>query len=308
MNPNYNYPNPSLPGDILRTVAYFDLFDYPVTAGQIYSFLPRNSITPDDVSRTVLQMVQDGKLKSHRDYFLLSSSDQKIAEQRRNGERSARRMLLYARMISHGLKRIPFTRAVFITGSLSKSVAEGDSDIDFMIVTAPHRLWIVRSMLTFFRKVFLLGSRKYFCTNYYVTENGFPLDRRNLYAAIEVVTTKPIWNADAFVKYQECNSWTKEFLPNMSVHTDTELMITPDRSWIQMITEFVMNLLPLTYVNHRLMEYHRTYWNNAYRHIDKDRRESMFIIHHDASACWPDDQQLPVLSRYQKKLSTLGLL
>lgn len=296
-----------LPADILKTVAYFDLFDYPVTAGQIYSFLPRNSVTPEEVARTADRLVQEGNLAADLGYFLLRSSDKRISVQRQEGERAAQKMLSYARAVTLFLKRIPFIRGVFITGSLSKSVAAHDSDIDFMIVTVPGRLWIVRSMLTLFRKVFLLGSRKYFCTNYYVTENGFPLDRRNLYAAVEVVTTKAVWNADAYVRYRQTNSWTKDFLPNMSVAVTPELLVPSGRSIVQIVLEFALHLFPLRSIDQRLMNYHRKYWNNAAGRLTAEQRSPTFIIGPDVSASWPDDRQAPVLSRYTEKLTGLGL-
>jgi hypothetical protein len=296
-----------LPADILRTVAYFDLFDYPVTSDQIYSFLPRNSVTRDDVALAADQLVRDEKLQTDRGYYLLSSSDQKISAQRQEGERAAGRMLSYARTITRLLKIVPFVRGVFLTGSLSKSVAAQDSDIDFMIVTAPERLWIVRTMLTFFRKTFLLGKKKYFCTNYYVTENGYSLNRKNLYAAVEVVTTKAVWNTDAYMRYRQTNAWTKEFLPNMSVAPDSELLVPSRHSVLQRALEFVLQLLPLRSIDRRLMEYHRTYWNATYANVSEERRASMFIISPDVSASWPEDRQVPVLTRYKETLSRLGL-
>lgn len=307
MEPKSVHTDAALPGDILKTVAYFDVFNYPVTTGQIYAFLPRNSVTPDAVTRTAEELVRAKKLNARHGYFLLSTSDSGIADQRLEGERLAQRMLSYARVIAMMLKQVPFIRGVFITGSLSKYTAGRDSDIDFMIVTAQNRLWIVRSMLTLFRKIFLLGNKKYFCTNYYVTEKGFAIERRNLYAAIEVVTTKAVWNADLFTQYQRSNSWTREFLPNTPLGTTADLLIPQTRSWFQRLCEFLISLFPLTILDRRLMEYHRTYWNSAYGHMSSEQRASMFIINHDASACWPDDQQQPVLSRYQQKLSALGL-
>jgi hypothetical protein len=297
----------SLPVDILKTVAYFDIFDYPVTSGQIFYFLTRNSVTAEDVVRSAEQLVSDGRLVKRDDYFLLTSNDPKIVRQRRDGEEKARRLLTAARFIARMLKRVPFIRGVFITGSLSKAVADSDSDIDFMIVTVPERVWIVRSMLTLFRKTFLFGSSKYFCTNYYVTERAFPLELRNLYTAVEVVTTKAVWNATAFEQYQMCNRWTKDFLPNNTPSADPELLITPSRSWLQRVAELFLHLLPLRSIDRRLMEYHRTHWTKAFGHIPDDRRETMFMITPDVSACWPDDRQQPVLSRYREKLAALGL-
>ncbi|NUN68492.1 MAG: hypothetical protein HUU02_02150 [Bacteroidetes bacterium] len=297
----------TLPGDILRTVTYFDLFAYPVTEDQIYAFLQRNSVTREDVRDVAEGLVEEGRLARSGEYYFLADRPASAAAERRNGEREAERMLTIARSVARLMKRVPFIRAVFITGSLSKSIADRKSDIDFMIVTAPGRLWIVRSLLTLIRKLFLLGSRKYFCTNYYVTENGFPLRRRNLYTAIETVTVKPVWDDGSFERFQEQNAWTRDFLPNMHPAADPALLIAPRHSLLQRITERLLELLPLDAADTRLMEVHRSHWMNVYRHLDKERLASMFIITPDVSASWPEDRQVPVLTRYHERLTAMGL-
>lgn len=297
----------TLSSDILRTVAYFDLFDYPVTAAQIYSFLQRNSVTADEVACSASALTAEGTLKQEQELFFLPGADQAITVRRRAGEKHARRMFITARNIASVMKRIPFIRGVFLTGSLSKDVADAASDIDFMIVTVPGRLWIVRSMLTLIRKIFLLGNRKYFCTNYYVTESGFPIRRRNMYTAIETVTVKPVWNSEAYTRFLQQNEWTKEFLPNMTPAADPRLLIAPGRSLLQRALERLMEVLPLDAADRRLMEYHRTHWMNAFGHVSSERLESMFIISPDVSASWPEDRQVPVLTRYRERLQAMGL-
>lgn len=296
-----------LPTDILRTVAYFDLFDYPVTSAQIYTFLQRNSVSSEDVRRSADELVREGKLQSEKEYFFLPGSDRRIAERRRSGEQQARRMLIRARIIASLMKRVPFIRGVFLTGSLSKEVADQDSDIDFMIVTVPERLWLVRTMLTLFRKLFLFGNSKYLCTNFYITENGYALQRRNLYTAIEVVTTKVLWNAEALTRFRTGNGWTKEFLPNSPDSTDTAWLLSHRRSFLQRLSETCLSVLPLRAIERRLMDMHRRHWNTAFRHVAEPQRELLFIASPEVSACWPDDRQAPVLTRYHRKLEQLGL-
>lgn len=296
-----------LHNDILKTVAYFDLFEYPLTAAQIYSFLPRNSVTAEHVVASAQLLVSIERLSHSGGFYFLPSGNADITRERIEREARAKRMLSSARFVSRFIKQFPFIRGIFITGSLSKNVAELSSDIDFMIVTAPGRLWIVRMMLTMFRKIFLFGSRKYFCTNYYVTENAFALDRRNLYTAVEVVTTKVLWNKVAFSQYQTSNAWTKQFLPNISIPVDEQLLITESHSFFQRSLECIFHFLPLSSIDKRLMEYHSAHWRKVYGHVGEERMNSMFIISQDVSASWPEDRQVPVLSRFREKISQLGL-
>ncbi len=296
-----------LHNDILKTVAYFDLFEYPLTADQIYAFLPRNSVSAEHVVHSVKSLVTEKRLSHHNGFYFLPTGDPAITRERMEREVRAQRMLSYARRVAAFIKQFPFIRGIFITGSLSKNVADHSSDIDFMIVTAPERLWIVRMMLTMFRKIFLLGSRKFFCTNYYVTEHGLTLDRRNTYTALEVVTTKVLWNKEAFLEYQRHNAWTKQFLPNISIPVDERLLISSSRSFLQRVMESVLNLFPMRSLDEKMMEYHRSHWHNAFGHVGEERLSSMFIITKDMSASWPEDRQVPVLTRYREKIEELGL-
>jgi predicted nucleotidyltransferase len=296
-----------LRNDILKTVAYFDLFEYPLTADQIFSFLPRNSVTAEHVERSVHHLVAERRLAGGNGYYFLPSVDPSITEKRRVMEEYAQKMLKTARLVSRFIKRFPYIRGIFITGSLSKNVADPSSDIDFMIITAPGRLWISRMLLTMFRKVFLFGNSKFFCTNYYISEHNLSLDRRNLYTAVEVVTTKVIWNEDAFRMYQSSNSWTTNFLPNISIPTDEQLLIPRSRSIVQRTVEFVLELFPVQRFDTYLMEYHRSHWWNMYGNVGEERFRSMFIISKDISASWPEDRQVPVLTRFREKTAQLGL-
>jgi hypothetical protein len=302
-----NLRDNTLEKNILKTIVYFDLFNYPLTAQQIFLFLPQNSVAYDEVKRTAEALVAKHELRKVQEYFLLSTQSDGIIERRLNGERRAKRMMFIARMFSLLIKQFPFVRAIFLTGSLSKNVADSSSDIDFMIVTSPDRLWICRTLLTAFRRVFLFGSRKYFCTNYYVTENSYRHPRRNIYTALEVATTKVVWNETAFKEYQSRNDWIREFLPNIVAQPERGLLISSSRSLFQRFLEQLLNFFPLHQFNRALMESYRRHWKRKFSHVDGERFNTMFMISPDVSACWWNEHQESVLTRFQQTLSSLGI-
>lgn len=295
--------------DILKTIAYFDVFNYPLTSEQIYKFLPRNSAAPKDIKNLLEEMVQLKLLARQRDFFCLPTSEKNIVEERSQNEKRAVSMAVYARLATRLLKLFPFVRAVFITGSLSKNVAAKGSDIDFMIVTLPHRLWICKTLISTFRKIFLLGSHKYFCTNYYVTEKNFLHPDRNMFSAIELATTKAAWNTRAFQQYLNVNSWIKNFLPNYITDSiEKTFVVKESRSFFQRIFEVMLSIFPLKRIDNTLMNYYRRYWNKRYRNLSAEKRASLFRTTPDVSTVWKNDYQESVLSRYHKKMYELGLL
>jgi hypothetical protein len=293
--------------DVIKTIAYFDVFRYPLTREQIYRFLPRNAIDKGRLAESVQRLVEAGDLDEFNGYYFLPSEARDIVAQRIEDEKRAGHLMRYARRVSWLLKQFPFTRAVFITGSLSKDIAAANSDIDFMIVTSAGRLWICKILLTLFRKIFLLGSTKYFCTNFYVAEHDYALSERNMYAAIELLTAKVMWNIPAFTEFQQANSWANFFLPNCSPSIDPSVVLPQPRSWLQRLMENVLDLFPLASIDLSLMNRFKRHWEKQYRNLSDEQRTASFRTSPNAATVWKTDYSRIVLDRYKNKLAELGV-
>jgi Nucleotidyltransferase domain len=293
--------------DVLRTFAYFDVFLYPLSKHQVYAFLPHNSVTIHHVEDALHRLVELGILGRERDYYFLGDRTPTIVTSRVENERRAASMLRKARWISLFLKQIPFVRAVFITGSLSKNVATRSSDIDFMIVTASNRLWIPKLILTAVRRIFLFNTIKYFCVNLFVSESGLLFSEKNIFNAVEIATTQVLWNEAEYHRFQSINSWTKYFLPNGGkAHVPID-SIAKTPSFFQKTMEFVLNLFPLTSIDTFLMNLARNYWKRRNAHLDEKKFDSLFQCTPHISSVWYDDHQTRILNTYQQRLAQFGV-
>ncbi len=112
------------------------------------------------------------------------------------------------------ISRFPFVRAVLASGSLSKGYMDEKSDIDFFIITAPHRLWIARTLLVLYKRLFLGGSHKHFCVNYFVDEDHLEIEEKNLFTATELATVLPLYGAEQYKSLIKTNGWVRDFFPN----------------------------------------------------------------------------------------------
>ena len=291
--------------DILRTLAYFDVFAYPLSGEQIYTYLPRNSVSPPQVEETLNSLVMSGLVQSANGFYFFPDRPASVITERLQNEIRAARMMKRVRRIAFFLRQVPFVRAVFITGSLSKNVAGPSSDADFMIVTAPNRLWITKMFLTAFRRVFLLNSIRYFCLNLFVTEKGFPFLDQNVFNAIEVATTQVLWNRDAYRKFQSANSWIEQFLPNRkrTIHSEESGAHSP----LQRIGEMLLSVLPLVSLDLLIMRSARQYWRKKNLHLDEERFNSLFHCTPDISSVWYDDHQTRILNSYRRRLVQFGI-
>jgi hypothetical protein len=199
--------------NVLATLAYFHMFDYPLRKREIFLFLGQEGDF-DDMETVLEKLVAETAIYKLGEFYSLSS-DFSLSTRRRKGNAKATRMLQMAGRVAAFISRFPFVRGVAVSGSLSKSFAGDTADIDFFIITSANRLWIARTFLHLFKKVsFLLQMQHYFCMNYFVDEAAPEIIEKNIYTAIEVTTLLPLRGKSSFEKFFSANEWTKEFLPN----------------------------------------------------------------------------------------------
>ncbi len=208
-----------LNADILKTLLYYDIWHHPLTAEEIFSFLPSNSITPEDFKQLLRTVEPQGPVLHHEGYYFVRGKTKAVIEFRRDKERHARSMWRMAAFSAWIIKQFPFVRGVFVSGDLSKNVTNAESDVDFFILTEPGRLWITRTLLIAFKKLFLLNRKKYFCINYLSSTRNLRFDEQNLFTATEVATLKPLYNSSLFHKYIEANKWINNYFPNFEIRT-----------------------------------------------------------------------------------------
>jgi hypothetical protein len=112
----------------------------------------------------------------------------------------------------------PFVRGVLATGSLSKGYMDEESDLDFFVITSPRRLWITRTLLVLFKRIFLGNSHKFFCINYFIDEDHLEIEEKNIFSATELVTILPLVNKNLYIRLlSENDHWLTRFLPNYRV-------------------------------------------------------------------------------------------
>ncbi|RYY83118.1 MAG: nucleotidyltransferase domain-containing protein [Chitinophagaceae bacterium] len=199
--------------DIIAALAYFDLFDYPLTQTEIVQFVPAAHAA--SAVAMELRTLLSEKLVYHYDGLFLLRNEPALVSRRRSGNQRARLLLQKADKVARLLAAFPFVRGVAVSGSLSKNYADESSDIDLFIITAPNRLWIARTILHGLKKLsFLVGREQYFCMNYFIDEAGLEIREKNIYTATEVATLLPLQGIAAFDAFFRANNWSHEFLPN----------------------------------------------------------------------------------------------
>lgn len=198
--------------NILKTLGYFDLFQYPLTRPEISVFHP--AVVPLQELETALETLLTEKTVFRLDEFYSLSNDHLLVERRRRGNLLAVKQLKTAQRVAKFLSRFPYVKAVAVSGSLSKNFASDKTDIDLFIITAPNRLWIARTCMHLFKKLtFLTGRQHRYCMNYYVDEQEPEITEKNIFTAIEIITLLPMQGRSSLDEFIAANEWVKKYFP-----------------------------------------------------------------------------------------------
>lgn len=206
---------------IIRTLLYFDIFKYPLTIQEIVRFCPVPVHTLSELQSDVDWLVDHLLIFKFGEVYS-TQNEHALAERRKSGNEMATQVLPIAMKRARLIQKFPFVRSVLISGSLSKHYFDKQSDVDFMIIAKPGRLWTCRFLLTLFKKIFLLNRRTYFCINYYIDTASLQIPDENIFAATEIITLLPQTGFSHYNAFIRANSWVHQFYPNHLPHFEPE--------------------------------------------------------------------------------------
>ena len=292
--------------EVIRTLLYYDIWDYPLTLNELYAFLPVRMEPLAAFASALGKLVRDGAVMQDRGYYFVPGARTGCVDNRIRGERRARGMWRMARIAAHLIKRFPFVRGVFVSGDLSKNVTHKGSDVDFLILTEPGRLWIARTLLVLFKKSFLLNRKKYFCVNSFAATDNLRVAQRNIYQATEIAQLKPLYNTPLFESYIRANGWIREYFPNYRTGALALPRATGRRSVLQRIAEFPFTLLPADRIDLRLMSAMERVWAGRYPELDAKTRGEIFTCARGESRAYAGNFQGKILRAYEQKLRQHG--
>lgn len=217
----------SLAQAILETLAYSDVFDYPLTLEELHKYL----VTPATVAE-IESCIQNMNQISFKDKYYLFNNRNEIINTRearkKISEKVYKRAFFYGKIIS----LFPFVRMIGLTGSLAMLNLSKDMDIDFMLITHPKRLWLARAFaVTFGRLMRVIGDR--ICINLLISQKALHWKEHDLYSAREICQMIPISGFDTHYNFRVVNSWTQEILPNVPLNRSKKTNI----SWLQKLFE-----------------------------------------------------------------------
>jgi hypothetical protein len=223
--------------DILKVLAYFDIFRYPLTIQEITLFLH----TPATVAEVYEQAFV--LLKARQAYVLEGlytlQDDASLIERRQKGNHLAITEMQKAVKTARWLYRFPYVRSIAVSGSLSKNYADEHTDIDFFVITAGGRLWVARTILhLLYKLLWLMGRRRWFCLNYYIDDAVMEIEEKNIFTATEIVTLIPLEGAAVFSEFAAANHWVQQYYPQ---HVQKAMAVNRAKGAVKKLVEALLN-------------------------------------------------------------------
>lgn len=193
-----------------QALAYADVFAYPLSADEIFRYLPGMS-----ASRSSIQMVlrdNPERFWGQNGLYTLPGRDDLLSVRQRR-ERVAAEMWPAAWRYGQIIAHLPFVRMVAVTGALAVNNVEAGADIDFLVVTEPGHLWLTRALVIALGRLAKLQGIT-LCPNYLVTLNALSFPDQSLYTAHELAQMVPIAGLQVYHQIWQQNAWALQYLPN----------------------------------------------------------------------------------------------
>lgn len=283
---------------ILKTLAYGDIFDFPLKPSEIWQFLigdPGQKASYSQFNKIL------SKFPQKEGYFFLPGR-RHIVDIRQKRKRSSAKKKVIAGEVAKTLKIIPTIKMVGITGALAWENCEKDDDIDFLIVTSKKTLWLTRFLVTLLTE--FLGRRRHpnaqnpteikdkICLNMFLDEDYLtvPKKEQDLYTAHEVAKFKLLWDRDLTCqRFLAANPWVGEYLPN-AMNSEFRIQNSrkkKDRSLYDLLkpVEFLCRWVQLWYMR---------------------KRRTTEVITDGAIRFHPKDIRPRILKEYQRELQKTG--
>lgn len=304
---------------IYNTIRYFDIFDLPVTATQIWQCLIVGSSGPKQRwaghRRYGLPEIQSAvgespwlseRIGSKWGFYFCKGKEALVRRRLRRHVLAQQKWKILTR-VARVLAAVPFVQALAGSGSLAWDNTTPQSDLDVFVITKARRIWTARLFLLAASQ--LLGRRRKYwnrkapdkaCLNHYITDDGLmiPDDVQNLYTAVQYTLFVPLSGLRVLTRFFDENaSWMRPYVmaPEFPRAGNVHAVTTP--RWAKIIKRGVENILlePIGDVIERYAERFQRY--TIRYHTIPGRAGRIALSDHEL-AFHPDTKVPAVLSRF----------
>lgn len=222
---------------ILKTLAYFDLFDFPLTSWEIWQYLAgenrTNKVAFQDVSKALALPNLQNKLQFKDGFYFLAGSESRPGENNTREQIISKRRAKYLTAeikfkkftrVANIFARFPFIKMITACNTLAYSNSSAQGDLDFFVVVTPGRLWLTRFLTAGLMQLLKMrpdhDTRKdKVCLSFFVSEKHMDLSSLSVpddvYLRYWLNQLIPVYNQHkSYTNFVNSNFWLRHYVPN----------------------------------------------------------------------------------------------
>jgi hypothetical protein len=236
---------------IVRTIAFFDLFSYPLTVFEIWKYLDIKCELSeimeslDNITEKSPNSLFERERIGNKNGFYFLIGREEIIKERMARYNYTDRKFKRAVWVAKIFKFIPWIKMIAIGNIIGAHNLKKESDIDFFIITENKRIWISRFFCVLIIKILGLRpnhekTKDKICLSFFVSEEDLNLERlmlkkeypetqrdpssrapqddkigKDIYFIYWLAGLTSIYDRDnTFEKFINKNDWLKNYLPN----------------------------------------------------------------------------------------------
>ncbi|HEY3251643.1 MAG TPA: hypothetical protein VGK25_11045, partial [Ignavibacteria bacterium] len=154
-------------------------------------------------------------------------------------------------------------------------------------------------------------SYKFFCINYYITEENLEIEEKNVFTATEIAHIKGTYNTPLVNKFIQSNNWISGYFPNYvlcdpKLH-DAGCIPANRRSIIQKVMEALIPSRFAEKIDEYLMQKTISHWGKKYYYMDEGERNFRLRSTRNVSKSHPESVHKIIMDSYISRLKKFNL-
>lgn len=263
--------NEALQISILKTLAFFDIFDYSLTPQELHAWLWSypDAVAEDVFLKFLSNLEQNSEIELCSGYITLPGRSG-IVQARRQKVWLVEKKMEIAKKGIRKLRWIPFLKAVFVCNTVAFGWPKEDSDIDVFVIAKAGRLWITRFLVSFTLSFFGLrrGKTKIqdkLCLSFYVTDDALNisdlvLEEADIYLIYWLALLIPLYDPDKlYSRIMDSNAWMKEYI------FQTSFDYTSAPAW----------MIPESKIQNKVKRFFESVWKGGYGNLLEGQARSL---------------------------------
>ncbi len=222
----------NLERDILSTISYYDIFDYPLTSWEIWKFLYKcesyeclmATNTRESSFFNVQRALKNFKGLDFKNGFYFLKGRETIVEERRKKYLLAQKRWKKLQKVVSILQVAPFVKMIAGCNNLLINNIKPDSDVDVFIIVKSGRMWMTRFFVT--TLVSLMRQWRHrgnvagkVCLSFFVTDDNLNLGNiakkpYDIYLNNWIFLVAPLLDRGVYKKFIEENLWARSKMNN----------------------------------------------------------------------------------------------